>query len=96
MIEWRLERACLPDRWNVVEYSGAAYRRYIATSIDEPTARRIAKLLELETIVDLAIVWQKSFVHGRDVTDEGLSIADEAAEHALYEAAEAAGEEAGS
>ncbi len=50
-------------------------------------------IADLQTIVNLAIVWQKSFVHGRDPTGEGFSVADEEAEQALYEAAEAARDE---
>ncbi len=48
------------------------------------------KVEQSQTIVKLAIAWQQSFVHGRDVTDEGFSVADEAAEQALYDAAKAA------
>jgi hypothetical protein len=45
-----------------------------------------SRIAELEAIVEVAVLWQKSFVHGRDITDEGYSVADEAAECALYEA----------
>ncbi len=45
-------------------------------------------IADLQAIVNLAIAWQKSFVHGRDITDEGFSVADEAAEQALYDAVE--------
>lgn len=44
----------------------------------------------LKAIVDKAIAWRKSFTHGRDITDEGYSVADEEAEGTLYEAVEAA------
>lgn len=52
MIEWRLESSTLIDHWNVAEYdSRGAFRRYIVTDLDKPTASRVAKLLELETII---------------------------------------------
>ena len=93
MIEWKLLSSTMPGHWSVGEYDRGVFRRHIAMRLDKPTAQRIAKLLELESVVEKAIAWQKSFKHGRDVTDEGFSVADDAAEQALYEAAEAAGEE---
>ena len=41
---------------------------------------------EQRTIMDLAIVWRKSFVHGKDIADEAYSVVDEAAEDMLYDA----------
>ncbi len=92
MIEWRLKQSTIVDRWNVAEYSNGLFQRHIMVAFDKATAGRIAKLLELEAVVDLAIKWQKSFVFGRDVSDEGFSVADETAEQALYDAAQAAGD----
>lgn len=79
-----------------VEYQDVPGKPWVTVdwaTVQHAIAELDRQIADLQTIVALAIAWQKSFVHGRDTTDEGFSVADEAAENALYDAAEAAGKD---
>jgi hypothetical protein len=52
--------------------------------IVDPRDAELARLRE--TVLELAVKWQQSFTHRRDICDEGISTSDETAEQALYDA----------
>ena len=62
--------------------TGGYASQYAAQRIEE-LEREVERL---SPIVELAVAWRTAFIHGRDITDEGYSVTDEAAEDALYDA----------